>query len=369
MYYKRFQDIDISALGMGAMRLPVKGVNYGQIDAAETQKLIDAAIEGGVNYFDTAYMYHEGESERFLGEALAKHPRESYYLATKFYAAANPDIRLVFEEQLQRCGVEYFDFYLLHDINEHSIAAYTDEKRDYLGFLLEQKAKGRIRRLGFSSHAAPDTLSRFLNWHDGFDMALLQLNYLDWTLLEGKRQYEIVSEHNIPIWVMEPLKGGILSTLNRKATEILESATPGRSVSSWGFRFLMGLSNVQTILSGMSTIEQVDDNLRTFERHDPLDEWEQAALQRAVSAFVGELGIPCSACCYCCPVCPARIDIPQIIRKYNEEQISGESWRVEVMSRAGRGPETCLQCGVCLEHCPQKINIPDVLLKIARSNP
>lgn len=189
--------------------------------------------------------------EKYEGEALSKYPRDSYYLATKFYAAANTDIKTVFEEQLKRL------------------------RTDYLGYLLEQKKAGRIRYLGFSSHAAPDTLERFLDWYDGFDMALIQVNYLDWTLLDAKRQYEILVSHEISVWVMEPLKGGRLATLNQRAADILKAAALERSLSSWGFRFLMGLDHVHTVLSGMSTVEQVLDNCTTFENLNPLSETDQ----------------------------------------------------------------------------------------------
>lgn len=275
MRYKDFKGESISTLGLGGLRFPMEKDNPSRIDRAEAQKIVDAAISCGINYFDTAYSYQNGDSERFLGEALSKYPRDSYYLATKFYVAYSTDIEAVFEEQLKRCNVDYFDFYLFHCLDEGTIGAYTDQNRDYLGYLLKQKKAGRIRNIGFSSHALPDTLERFLDWNDQFDMALIQLNYLDWTLLNAKRQYELLTEHGIPVWVMEPMKGGRLSTLNEKASAILKSISPGRSISSWGFRFLQGLPNVQTVLSGMSTIEQVLDNARTFEKFDPLSETEK----------------------------------------------------------------------------------------------
>ncbi len=212
MYYKPFQKACISALGMGCMRFPLEGNNNAVIDRVEAQKIIDAAMEGGINYFDTAYIYHEGNSEGFLGEALAEYPRESYYLTTKFYVAANPDIRTVFEEQLRRCKTDYFDFYLLHSLSEDYAQQFMDAKQNYIGYLLEQKEKGRVRYLGFSSHASPALLTRFLEWYSGFDMAQIQINYLDWTLLEAKQQYDILTGYNIPIWVMEPLKGALCQT-------------------------------------------------------------------------------------------------------------------------------------------------------------
>jgi hypothetical protein len=360
MYYKKFKDIRISALGFGGLRLPTENGNPNRIDRLQGQKMIDMAIERGINYFDTAFTYQNGDSERFFGEALTKYPRENYYLATKFYAGSGSGIEDVFEEQLKRCRTDYFDFYLFHSMDENYISAYMDEKKNYLGYLMEQKKAGRIRNIGFSSHAAPETLEKFLAWNDDFDMALIQLNYLDWTLLNAKRQYEILTAHHIPVWVMEPLKGGRLSTLNQDAAKILYAAAPQRSLSSWGFRFLMGLPNVQTILSGMSAIEQVTDNINTFDHSDPLNKKEQQVLEQAISIFMHDLGVPCSACRYCCPTCPAELDIPLLIKGYNEYNVSGETWRIADLFGA-KSPSECLQCNACLTHCPQKIDIPKVM--------
>lgn len=362
MYYRKFHGMDISALGIGALRLPMEPGSEERIDRKEAQKVMDAALAGGINYIDTAYTYQNGDSERFLGEALSGYPRESYYLSTKYYAAANPDIEEVFEEQLKRLRTDYIDFYLLHGMDENFISSYMDPEKDYLGYLLKQKEAGRIRYLGFSSHAAPDTLERFLDWYDGFDMALIQVNYLDWTVLEAEKQYEILTGRGIPVWVMEPLKGGRLSELNREAADCLNAAAPGRSLSSWGFRFLMGLENVYTVLSGMSSLEQVKDNLRTFGQQDSLSLKEQEILKKAAGLFLKDLGVPCSGCRYCCPVCPAGLDIPLLIKGYNESRIIGETWRIAGLTHS-KGPKACLGCGACRKYCPQKIDIPDIMRK------
>lgn len=364
MKYKLFHNEQLPPLGMGCLRLPMEP-DQRRIDRTAAQKVIDLAYQKGICYFDTAYTYQQGDSERFLGEALSKYPRNSYYLATKFYVSANPDIRQVFEEQQERLKTSYFDFYLLHSLDENSISAYTDKDRDYIGYLLEQKKRGNIRYIGFSSHAAPETLSRFLEYYSGFDMALIQMNYLDWTMLEAKKQYEILTGYGIPVWVMEPLKGGRLSTLNQEAADILKAAAPDRSLSSWAFRFLAGLDNVQMVLSGMSTEEQLLDNVRTFEYIKPLNNREQQVLKQAVSAFIKDLGVPCSGCRYCCPYCPADLDIPMLIKGYNEQNIIGETWRVAELVNRRHGPKDCLQCGSCLSHCPQKIDIPGTIKKFA----
>lgn len=363
MYQKPFHDARISALGMGGFRFPTVPGNPNRIDREKAQKLIDLAIDGGINYFDTAHMYQNTDSERFLGEALSKYPRNSYYLASKFHADAGPDIAAVFEAQLRRCQTDFFDFYLLHSLDENSITDYME--KDYLAYLLEQKRAGRIRYIGFSSHAAPAALEQFLDWYDGFDMALLQINYLDWTMLDAAHQYELVTSHGIPIWVMEPLKGGRLSTLNEDARRILKKAAPERSISSWGMRYLMRLPNIQTILSGMAAPQQIADNLATFDHPDPLNDDELAVLEQAISVFWKDLGIPCSACRYCCNTCPASLDIPLLIKGYNEKRISGQSWRVGELLQT-KGPDACLHCGTCLPHCPQKINIPEIMGQFAQ---
>ena len=364
MYYKKFKDIEISVLGFGGLRLPVEKGNPDRIDRAEAQKIIDTAIEKGINYFDTAHMYQNGDSERFLGETLKKYPRESYYLASKFHAENKTDIAATFEEQLERCQTEYFDFYLMHGVDEDNMILYMDEKKGYLDYLLQQKEAGRIRYLGFSSHTTPEKLEEFLNWYDGFDMALLQINYVDWNHLDAKGQYEVLTRHNIPVWVMEPMKGGRLSILNEKASKILKEKRPDRSVSSWGFRFLMSLPNVQTVLSGMSEVEQVLDNAKTFAEYDPLDDGELETLWRAKDAYIEDMGVPCSACRYCCPTCPAGLDIPLLIRGYNEMKMSDSNWRVAFLESAKSAAE-CIQCGACAKMCPQKINVPEIVKKIS----
>lgn len=365
MFYKDFKGNKISALGFGVMRLPEDPENPAAFDRAEGQRIIDRAMELGVNYFDTAHIYQKTDSEKFLGEALKKYPRESYYLATKFYGSPKRDIRKTFFEQLGRLQTDYIDFYLLHCLEENTFDLYTDPQRDYLGFLRQMRAEGRIRYLGFSTHASPKMLEKFLSYDDGFDMALMQLNYVDWELLDAKGQYEILTAHNIPVWVMEPLKGGRLATLNEAACGILREAAPERSIASWGFRWLMGLPNVQTVLSGMGSVDMVEDNCTTFHEYKPLDAEGQAALENARAAFIDDLGVPCSACRYCCDNCPEGLDIPLLIRYYNEKSLGGEAWKIPGLENT-KGAEHCLQCGACMEHCPQKIQIPEIMAKLQK---
>ncbi len=365
MYYKDFHDMKISALGMGCLRFPMEKNNINSIDRKEATKVIDIAIKSGINYFDTAYTYQDGDGERFLGEILQKYPRDSYYLATKYYEACDISIEDVFEEQLKRCNTNYFDFYLLHGMDENYFSAYTDEKKGYLAYLLKQKELGIIKYLGFSSHASPETLEKFLQYYSDFDMALIQLNYLDWTILDAKRQYGILTKYNIPVWVMEPLKGGRLSELNKESREILQEISPDKSIASWGFRFIMSLENVQTVLSGMSTVEQVLDNAKTFEYNNPLTDEERKTLAHAKEIFLKDLGVPCSACGYCRSTCPAELNIPLLIKAYNEYNVSGELWRVADFNKQKQSPSDCLKCKTCLKDCPQKIDIPQIMDKFS----
>lgn len=367
MFYKDFLGNKISALGFGVMRLPTDPENAAVFGREVGQKLIDEAIRLGVNYFDTAHIYQKTDSERFLGEALKKYPRESYYLATKFYGSPKRDIRKTFFEQLERLQTDYVDFYLLHCLEEDTFALYTDPERDYLGFLRQMREEGRIRYLGFSTHASCEMLEKFLAYDDGFDMALMQLNFVDWELLDAKGQYEILTRHNIPVWVMEPLKGGRLATLNDAACGILKEAAPNRSIASWGFRYLMGLPNVQTVLSGMGSMDMIRDNAATFHEYNPLDAEEQAALEKARQAFIGDLGVPCSACRYCCDNCPEELDIPLLIRYHNEKSLGGEAWKIPGLEST-KSADHCIQCGACMEHCPQKICIPEIMEKLKKKD-
>ena len=366
MFYKDFKGNKISTLGLGVMRLPSANGDPDKFDRVEGAKIIHRAIELGINYFDTAHIYQKTDAERFLGEVLKQYPRESYYLATKLYGSPTRDIRQTFAQQLERLQTDYVDFYLLHSLDDETFPIYTDPKLGYIEFLQEMRAAGKIRYLGFSTHIAPEKLEQFLRYFDGFDMALMQLNYVDWELLNGKRQYEILTEHGLPVWIMEPMKGGRLATLNEAACDILKQAAPERSIPSWGFRYLMGLENIQTVLSGMGSIEMLQDNAATFHEHKPLDAQEQAILAQAREAFIGDLGVPCSGCRYCCDNCPEGLDIPLLIRAYNEKSISGKTWRITGLADT-KGPEYCLQCGACMKHCPQKINIPEVMEKLKQT--
>jgi predicted aldo/keto reductase-like oxidoreductase len=369
---------------MGNMRLPTTG-EKGPVDEPAARALIDRAYERGVNYFDTAFRYHQGESELVLGRALKGYPRESFYLATKMpgHQMAYRDgklemtgyltgfdissIREVFERQLEKCQVEYFDFYLLHNLSEASYGLYTDEELGVAAYLVEQKKAGRIRHLGFSSHGRAETIEQFLDWAGArfppgtFEFAQIQLNYLDWTLQNAGKKYEVLSRRGIPVIVMEGIRGGKLAALSEASAAILTGARPDRSIASWAFRFLQGLPQVLTVLSGMTTMEQLHENLELFSREDPLSDEEKDYLQRAVDAMASL--VPCTACRYCTEGCPQALDIPRLISMYNEQSFS------RAFSPGGLTPRelpaACLNCGACSGICPQGIDVPGVLKQFA----
>lgn len=366
MITKKFQDKELSLLGFGTMRLPLTG-NGGNtsIDEEAVNDMVRYAHEHGVNYFDTAYPYHEGESERVIGRALNPLPRESYYLATKYpghqiLASYNP--KEIFEEQLQKCGVEYFDFYLLHNVYENSIQTYTDPRWGIVDYFLEQKKKGRIHHLGFSCHGGIDNLTRFLNWYgDDMEFCQIQLNYLDWSLQDAKAKYNLLAEKNIPVWVMEPVRGGRLATLSAEEEKKLKVLRPEESIAAWGFRWLQTLPNVKMILSGMSNMEQMADNIKTFTAEIPLGASEIELLYELADGMKNSL--PCTACRYCCGDCPQDLDIPGLLDLYNQLRFSpaiNVGMRVEAMPE-DKQPSACIACGACVKMCPQNIDIPTAM--------
>ncbi len=365
MIYSGFKDLTLSKLGFGAMRLPL--LEDGKtIDRGAVKEMVDYAMEHGINYFDTAFPYHAGLSEVVLGEALKSWPRESWYLADKFpghqhHLAFTPEE--VFTQQLEKCGVEYFDFYLLHNVCENSLGYYLDPSKGYVDYFLEQRRLGRIKHLGFSSHADLDALQAFLDSPYGAEMEFcqIQLNYLDWTLQKAKEKCDIIRSHGLPIWVMEPVRGGRLAALGDAADASLKALRPDESVPAWAFRWLQSVPGVTVILSGMSSLEQMADNVRSFEAERPLSAAEEAVLMDAVAPLRSR--VPCTACRYCCDGCPMELDIPMLISAYNDLSLGFNftpMMRIEALPEDKR-PSACLACGACAEICPQGIPIPDIL--------
>ena len=372
MIFHSFQDLKLSALGFGAMRLPVLPDGSGTIDQEELDRMVDAAIAAGVNYFDTAHPYHGGKSEGAIGRSLSRYPRDRWHLADKFPGHQNvggvnafvPEE--VFEEQFRRCGVDFFDFYLLHNVNENSMAYYCNPENRCLEYFLEQREKGRIRHLGFSCHAAPDALEKFLRaYGKEMEFCQIQLNYVDWTLQNARKKCELLREAGIPVWVMEPVRGGKLASFPEEIEAKMRSFRPDESTAAWAFRWLQTVPKPTVVLSGMSSLAQMEDNLRTFSGEKPLSEEEIGVLEEIADRLSGS--IPCTGCRYCCAGCPMELDIPKILNFANEMAV-GNSINI-VMRYTAMGKDkladACIGCGQCAKACPQKINIPGEMKKFA----
>ena len=361
---------EMPKIGFGLMRLPEKG---GSIDIEQVSKMADIYMAAGFNYFDTAYVYHSGNSEKAVKKAIVeRYPRDSFTIATKlpaWFLHSFEDRDKVFEEQLERCGVDYFDFYLLHNVCEMNIEQYLDPQYGIMDYLLEQKKAGRIKYLGFSCHGELPVLKRFLEAH-GSDMEYcqLQLNYLDWEFQHGKEKVELLTEYGIPVWVMEPLRGGKLAKLSEEQEKTLKALRPQEEIPAWAFRFLQSLPEVKVILSGMSNEEQLHANIATFEADLPLNEDEMSALMQVAAQMADEKSVPCTACHYCTDHCPQGLDIPRLIELYNEHILTTKAGLfgfIAPMALAAipqdKQPAACLHCGSCEQVCPQQIHISDVM--------
>lgn len=369
MIYKTFQDLRLSALGMGCMRLPLKGGDT-EINEHETARMVAYALEHGINYFDTAWGYHGGSSETVMGKVLSAYPRDRFFLASKFpgYDLGNmPKVQEIFARQLEKCQCGHFDFYLFHNVCELNIDAYLNKEYGILDHLLKQKEAGRIRHLGFSAHGSLDVMKRFLNaYGQHMEFCQIQLNYLDWTLQDAKAKVELLNAHHIPIWVMEPLRGGKLAALSQEDAAALQALRPAESIPGWAFRFLQSIPGVTMILSGMSSMPQLQDNIRTFASEQPLNDNEMKELLR-IGGHMGA-SVPCTACHYCTTHCPQKLDIPELIRLYNDMVFSNGSFSARNAINAmpaEKQPSACIGCGSCQAVCPQQIHIPDIMKDLA----
>jgi len=368
MFYHTFKEKKISALGFGAMRLPL--LPDKSIDRDTVAQMVDYALQHGVNYFDTAVPYHDGLSESVLGEVLSRYPRESWMLADKFPGHQHSrsfDPAGTFERQLEKCRVDYFDFYLYHNICENSLDDYMDPRWGILEYFAEQRRLGRIKHLGFSCHATPENLEKILDGPYGevTEFVQIQLNYLDWTLQDARRKCEILAARGIPVWVMEPVRGGKLAQPGEAAGQRLQALRPGASAASWAFRWLHDIPGVTVVLSGMSSLEQMKDNVATFAQADPLSGKEQALLADIAEGM--KTSVPCTACRYCCAGCPAELDIPGLLAEYNDLRVQFSHtpmMRLETLPDEKK-PHACLGCGACAQICPQGIDIPSALADLA----
>ena len=385
MYYEEIAGVKVSALGMGNMRLPVIDGQESRIEKEKAEEIIDYAMSHGITYYDTAYRYHGGESERFIGQALKKYPRDSFLLASKFPGhmmvkkeggvvgftaglAGWPDntVAGVFQEQLDKCQVDYFDFYLLHNVSEKSLDIYDDPDLQVVEFVKQKKAEGKIRHLGFSSHASsPATIDDFLTRYEGvFDFVQIQLNYLDWKLQDAKGKYEVITKHGLKVVVMEGVRGGRLAQLPEEQMAKLRIRRPEDSAAKWALRWLQGLPEVAVVLSGMTTLDQIVENVETFSAPEPLNEDENALLNEVADSMLNL--VPCTGCRYCTEGCPMELEIPKIIAAYNGVKNGDHMARYNPDSAdPSMDPRRCIGCGACVAICPQGIQIPEIMEKFA----
>lgn len=356
-------DASPSLLGFGCMRFPK--LENGKINRPEAEKMLDYAYAHGVNYYDTAYMYHDGESEQFIGDYLMqKYPRDSFYLASKlpiWFCKTPDDMERIFNEQLARCHTDHFDFYLLHSVDQEKWAQ-IEEFHAY-DFVQKKREEGKIKYIGFSYHDDPKYLTAMVEAHP-WDFVQLQVNHLDWEMQRAKDSYQILVDHHIPCWVMEPVRGGYLASLPDVAEDVFKKYEPTASAASWAVKWVASLENVKVVLSGMSSMEQVVDNVAQFEPFVPMTDQQYKVIDEVVEAIHSVKTVPCTGCRYCMP-CPAGVDIPEVFKIYNTLQQRKRSSPTKLIYTKflpeEKHAKNCVRCGQCMEHCPQHIQIPDRL--------
>lgn len=364
MEKRRIKDISVSLLGMGCMRLPKK--DNDEIDFEATEAMIEYAYNNGITYFDTAYPYHNGQSEIVIGKILKKYPRESFYLADKmpiWNCKTLEDVEKIFYEQLNKCGVDYFDFYLCHAMNLERYNIYKE--LNAFDFLLKMKKEGKIRNLGFSYHDAAQNIIPIAD-ELAWDFAQIQFNYLDYEMQDAKKQYEELTKRDISVVVMEPVRGGMLANVNKEAEDTLKAVRADKSIASWALRYVADFPNIKVILSGMSNMNQLADNINTFTNYEPLTAEDKLAIDKARKLILGSDFIPCTGCRYCMP-CKFGVNIPSLFAKFNNYGIHKnlEMFKKQVSSMDEISlPKNCRKCRVCMQQCPQGIDIPKELEKI-----
>lgn len=385
MIYRDFKDKKLSLLGMGNMRLPTKEENGADvIDWEKGREIIDYAYNHGINYFDTAFRYHGGESELFIGDALSHYPRDTWNLASKFpgHMMKFEDHKLgfkgylsnfhcdapadIFNEQLEKCKVDHFDFYLLHNVCESSYDFYTNEELNVVEYFKQMREAGKITHLGFSAHGRAETIDAFLTKYEGvFEFVQIQLNYLDAKLQDAMSKYKVIFEkHGVSVVVMEPVRGGRLINLPESSLNKLKAAAPDASAASWAFRYFQNLPGVMVVLSGMTQMEQIVENVEIFSNENPLTDDELNTLDEIVNDMLKL--VPCTGCRYCTEECPMGIDIPKLIAIYNEEKNEGSMLAFNMdTEKDSENPARCVGCGACSGICPQNIDVPSIMRDFA----
>ena len=374
MIYKNLNGVELSALGLGCMRLPQKSENGADIDEVALGEMVDYAISKGVNYFDTAWVYHQGKSEEFIGRALAKYPRESFYVATKF-PGFSADFwgrgKEIFEEQLRRLGMDYVDYYLIHNVSEHNVEQYMDtEKYGDVEYMISEKKAGRIKHLGFSTHGTLATMKKFLDkYASEMEFCQIQLNYLDYKLQSAKEKIELIRSYGLGVWVMEPVRGGRLAALESEYAAKLDALRPGVSAPEWAFRFLQTIPEVVVTLSGMSNMQQLSENIETFESEKSLNAAEWQAVMEIADDMIAKKTLPCTSCRYCTPYCAQGLEIPQMIKLYNAQMYPENVGEVRTQIKAmpdEQKPSACIACRACEDVCPQNIKISEMMAEMAK---
>lgn len=373
MIYNDFQGLKLSALGMGNMRLPVLDGNDNNIDVDAAKEMIAFCMNSGINYYDTAYGYHGGNSELVVGQLLKNYERSSFYLASKFpgYDLSNmPKVREIFEEQLEKCQVEYFDFYMFHNVCEMNIDEYLNPEFGIFDYLMEQKKNGRIKYLGFSAHGDIECMTKFLEaYGEHMEFCQIELNYFDYRFQNARGKVELLDKWNIPVWVMEPVRGGQLAELSPEAADKLKKARPDEDIPAWAFRFLQTIPSVTVTLSGMSNMEQLKANISTYAESKPLNEAEMQLILGIADEMISRTTVPCTGCHYCVSKCPEGLDIPFLLKQYNEAMVAGAGEFIAPMALSSiaedKQPECCISCHSCEKVCPQTIKISEELNKFA----
>jgi len=368
MILNDFNSKKLSALGLGCMRLPLEDKDSGRIDETASAEMLDYAIKNGINYFDTAWAYHNGNSETVMGKLLQKYPRDSFYLASKFPGydlSSFGKAEEIFEKQLQKCRVDHFDFYLFHNVCEMNIDAYLDKENGVYDYLIKQKKNGRIKHLGFSTHGTLETVKRFIDaYGDAIEFCQIQLNWLDWYFQSADEKVELLNKKNIPIWVMEPVRGGRLLSLPESSKQRLSALHPDWTLAEWAFRFLQSIDGVCVTLSGMSNMKQLSENIETYKDIKRLSDEDMSTLLDIAHRMTAKNTVPCTACSYCTAYCPKGLDIPRLIELYNEHSYSGGGFIAPMALSAledGKKPSACVGCKSCEKVCPQRIKISEVM--------